>query len=99
MSLGCGHAFCQYCIEKWQKSQKGGGVTCPNCRKKVESFHPALYLDNIIDSIFKEQPAKEQEDRRCMVEERKKQMEDMKKEPPRPAGASATESSDDGDDT
>jgi len=100
VSLGCGHVFCQYCIDMWKRNQvtgpatgavgeDGDHLTCPNCRKRLRIVQSALYIDNIIESLFQDQPQEVQEERNILLEERKNQVEVLKNLPPPPANRSS----------
>ena len=34
--LQCQHTFCKSCLEGWLRQQRGGALTCPNCRQRTE---------------------------------------------------------------
>lgn len=40
----CGHAFCEYCLNKWlERSDK-----CPSCRKNALPAHPSFTLRDLV---------------------------------------------------
>ncbi|XP_035884805.1 E3 ubiquitin-protein ligase TRIM21 [Phyllostomus discolor] len=59
VSIDCGHSFCHECISL---VGKGGGGSCPVCRKTflIKNFRPNLQLANMVDNLRKiNQDAKE----------------------------------------
>ena len=71
MMLGCGNAFCSFCIEEWKRKSTGSGGTCPNCRTKVTSITRAFMLENLIESLFKDADEQVREERETYLSERK----------------------------
>ena len=50
-TTNCNHNFCLDCLQKWLKKKK----TCPNCRKRIETFtyknitNRLFYINNLED--------------------------------------------------
>ncbi|XP_077516019.1 E3 ubiquitin-protein ligase CHFR-like [Amblyomma americanum] len=45
--LQCGHTFCSYCIQNWQKQKN----VCPFCLVTISSITRSFVVDNIIDEL------------------------------------------------
>lgn len=45
--LQCGHTFCSYCIQNWQKQKN----SCPFCLVTISSVTRSFVVDNIIDEL------------------------------------------------
>ncbi|XP_045485368.1 E3 ubiquitin-protein ligase rnf8 isoform X2 [Pieris rapae] len=46
--LGCGHTFCQYCINLWKKNKKD----CPICRTTIKYESRSIVVDSFIEKIL-----------------------------------------------
>ncbi|XP_063817009.1 nuclear factor 7, ovary-like [Pseudophryne corroboree] len=51
VKLGCGHNFCQVCVDRVLDTQEGSGLyACPECRPEFQK-HPAWYRNKILCNI------------------------------------------------
>ncbi|XP_015430621.1 PREDICTED: E3 ubiquitin-protein ligase RNF8-like [Dufourea novaeangliae] len=66
-TLSCMHTFCQHCIRLWSKKKR----ECPVCRASVTHMNRSLVLDNFIESMLENLPAKLKQRRKELIEERK----------------------------
>lgn len=46
--LQCGHTFCSYCIQNWQKQKN----VCPFCLVTISSITRSFVVDNIIEELI-----------------------------------------------
>ena len=53
LSLNCGHAFCQWCINQWKLKSKNN-FDCPICREPITILSRAWALENLISSWYKD---------------------------------------------
>lgn len=43
----CGHAFCEYCLNKWLEQSEA----CPSCRKNALPAHPSFTLRDLVKAL------------------------------------------------
>ena len=56
MVIECGHTFCKYCIEEWQKkfieeNPYEEHYPCPECRAVFETVSPNISVKNFINDF------------------------------------------------
>ena len=47
-TLNCGHTFCHYCINKWQREKS----SCPVCRTEIKHMVEVKTLDQFVDKMY-----------------------------------------------
>lgn len=47
--VGCGHSFCEECLEEWRAMKEEGRPNCPICRANFRSTVPCLALDDYVE--------------------------------------------------
>ena len=76
MVIECGHTFCKYCIEEWQKkfieeNPYGEPYPCPECRAVFKTVSPNISVKNHINDLTAVSLNKEQKkDREETIKER-----------------------------
>lgn len=55
VTLGCGHNFCQGCIERCWEAEEGAGAapSCPQCRRRF-SARPSLQKNTVLANVVKQ---------------------------------------------
>ena len=69
LSLNCGHAFCQWCINQWKASSKNN-FDCPICREPITILSRAWALENLILSWYKDMNENIKKERSKLIQDR-----------------------------
>lgn len=72
ITLNCSHSFCKFCIVEWMK-KNSSRADCPVCRAEIKCLSSSVVIDSFIDSIMEQLPPEKKNDRKAMIDERRKQ--------------------------
>lgn len=77
-TLRCGHTFCSYCLQEWERQNP----SCPICRAAIRCKHPARLVDEHINSLIEEFYSDEAQNTRSnLVQERIRLQEERAQDP------------------
>ena len=58
-TVNCGHTFCHYCLDKWQRNRQNSD--CPLCRTEIKHKVAVRVLDEFLDKMYNQLASRQEQ--------------------------------------